>query len=188
MNNQICPTVKHLSTVAAMHVLHKILGISHKHNSLLLGLIQPSAEELRDIPIQSQRKCLTESVPGKGSFTLARIQQWTVAFPQRERKFSISVLTQSTVESADCCDECEEALKDAKYTANETVLEGVLSIEPWLKWCSWHTFRVKWPAGCLIFKSSSLYLQCRNGGYQYCVHELPLPYLPIVQNYIFYIQ
>ena len=38
----------------------------------------------------------------KGSFTQVHIPQWTVAFPLRDRKFSISVLTQSTAESADC--------------------------------------------------------------------------------------
>ena len=35
------------------------------------------------------------------------IPQWTVVFPPRERKFSISALTQSTAESGDCCDTCE---------------------------------------------------------------------------------
>ena len=31
-------------------------------------------------------------------------------FPQRDRKFSISVLTQSTEVNADCCGKCESAL------------------------------------------------------------------------------
>ena len=34
----------------------------------------------------------------------------TVALPQRERKFSISALIQSTAESTDCCGKCEWAL------------------------------------------------------------------------------
>ena len=33
-----------------------------------------------------------------GSFTLEWIPQWTVAFQQRDRKFSISALMQSTAE------------------------------------------------------------------------------------------
>ena len=45
----------------------------------------------------------------KGSFTVVRIPQWTVAFLQRDRKFSISELTQSTAENADCCSKCESA-------------------------------------------------------------------------------
>ena len=43
----------------------------------------------------------------KSSITLVWIPQWTVVFPPRERKFSISALTQSTAESGDCCDTCE---------------------------------------------------------------------------------
>ena len=39
-----------------------------------------------------------------------RIPQLTVAFPQRDRKFSISVLTQSTAENADYCGKRESAL------------------------------------------------------------------------------
>ena len=43
----------------------------------------------------------------KGSFTLVRIPQWTVALRRRDRKIPISVLTQSTAESANRCGECE---------------------------------------------------------------------------------
>ena len=39
-----------------------------------------------------------------------RIPQWSVAFLQRDRKFSISALTQSTAESVDNCGKCEWAL------------------------------------------------------------------------------
>ena len=45
-----------------------------------------------------------------GSFTLVRIPQWTVAFLQRDRKFYISALKQSTEEFADHRGECEQAL------------------------------------------------------------------------------
>ena len=38
-----------------------------------------------------------------------RIPQWTVASLPRDRKFSISAFTQSTVENADCCGMCESA-------------------------------------------------------------------------------
>ena len=38
--------------------------------------------------------------------------QQTVAFPQRDRNFSISALTQSTVENTDCCGKCESALRN----------------------------------------------------------------------------
>ena len=40
----------------------------------------------------------------KGSFILVRGPQWTVVLPQRDRKFSISALMQSTAESSDCCE------------------------------------------------------------------------------------
>ena len=46
----------------------------------------------------------------KGSFTLVRIPHWTVAFPHRDRNFSISALIQSTAENADCCGKCESTL------------------------------------------------------------------------------
>ena len=39
----------------------------------------------------------------RGSFTLVRIPQWTVAFVLTDRNCSIAVLTQSTAENADCC-------------------------------------------------------------------------------------
>ena len=38
-----------------------------------------------------------------GSFTLVRFPQWTVVFMQRDGKFSISALMQSTVANIDCC-------------------------------------------------------------------------------------
>ena len=47
----------------------------------------------------------------KGSFTLVKILQWTVAFPQRDRKLSISALMLSIAESADHCCKCEWALR-----------------------------------------------------------------------------
>ena len=50
------------------------------------------------------------STISKGSFTLVQIPQWTVAFLQRDVKFSISTLMQSTVESADLRGKCEWGL------------------------------------------------------------------------------
>ena len=42
-----------------------------------------------------------------------RILQWTVAFLQRDRKFSISALMQSTAVNAVRCGECESAFNNA---------------------------------------------------------------------------
>ena len=36
----------------------------------------------------------------------------TVAFPQEDRKFPISALTQPTVENTDCCIQCESAFSE----------------------------------------------------------------------------
>ena len=43
-----------------------------------------------------------------------QIPQWTVAFPQRDWKFSISALIQSTAESTDPCGKCESAFSGAR--------------------------------------------------------------------------
>ena len=48
---------------------------------------------------------------------LVRILQWTVAFSQRDNKFSFSALTQSTAENADRCGECESALTEQQLKA-----------------------------------------------------------------------
>ena len=42
----------------------------------------------------------------------------TVVFPQRDRHFSISALTQSTAENADCCGKCESAFRVLLYVHN----------------------------------------------------------------------
>ena len=44
-----------------------------------------------------------------------QILQWTVAFLQRDRNFSISALTQSTAENADCCGKCESEYTNDSY-------------------------------------------------------------------------
>ena len=53
----------------------------------------------------------------KGLFILVQILQWTVAFSQRDNKFSFSALTQSTAENADRCGECESALTEQQLKA-----------------------------------------------------------------------
>ena len=47
MNIQIGPTVKHEWNVA-MHVLQQLFRVFHKHNSLPLGLIQPSSPSTKE--------------------------------------------------------------------------------------------------------------------------------------------
>ena len=62
------------------------------------------------LELQKYPRVESKQKPLKGSFTLVQIPQKTIALTQRDRKFSISVLMQSSVENADRCGKCESAL------------------------------------------------------------------------------
>ena len=56
---------------------------------------------------------LAHFVKAHSHYCVFRVSLWqTVVLLHRDRKIPISVLTQSTVESADCCGECEWALRN----------------------------------------------------------------------------
>ena len=79
-------------------------------NPYLFGRIQNHVTE-GQLYSDNSPKEVSECSLHKGLFTLVRILQWTVVFLKRDRKFSISALRQSTAENADCCSECESALR-----------------------------------------------------------------------------
>ena len=62
-----------------------------------------------------------------GPFTLVRIPQWTVALCHRDRKISITALTQSTAESTDCCSKLYEPLLN-QWITTEQFLNSFTSI------------------------------------------------------------
>ena len=89
--------------------------ISLKHSQTdhdEIKLLHPSIR----IPIYRSSRRRPRATMPKGSLTLVQIPQWTVALPQRYRKFSISVLTHSTAENTDCYGECESALTFVRMT------------------------------------------------------------------------
>ena len=62
------------------------------------------------LPCEKNQKKLK----GHSHYCVFRVRLWqTVAFPQGDRKFPISALTQPTAENADRCVYCESALKEA---------------------------------------------------------------------------
>ena len=86
------------------YTLTKQVAFRHPKIYFMLGYYwQKNSSDAQDMHKNVNKYCSKT----KDLFTLVRIPQWTVVFPQRERKFSISALTQSTVESTDRYCKCE---------------------------------------------------------------------------------
>ena len=74
-----------------------------------------------------------------------QIPQWTVAFPQRDRNFSISALTQCTAENADCCGKCESAFRREIILISGYLAHHGTRSRPQLLYSVQLIFFINWP-------------------------------------------
>ena len=84
-----------------------------------------------------------------------QIPQWTVAFLQRDWKFSISALTQSTAESTDPCGKCESAFSGARdHSIRYTPISDAFVIKKYFSSLyKRFNFDIYWRIACFIQKN-----------------------------------